>query len=130
MSEVPGTERESIRTLFTRLGDEFIALVRSEMRLAGGEVRENLIGAAGAVILLAVGLMFMSVAMLCLLGAAVVLIAQMTGLLTATLIVAAIATISGGIVIFIGIMKLRATELSPKRLSVNLRRDVETLEGD
>lgn len=130
MSELPVRERESIRELFSRLGDEFIVLVRSELRLAGGEVRENLVGAVSAVVLLATGLMFMSVAMLCLLGAAVVLIAKSTGLLAATLIVAAIAIILAGIAIGIGITKLRATDLSPKRLSANLRRDVETLKGD
>jgi uncharacterized membrane protein YqjE len=132
MSEAPQApaERESIRGLFTRLGDEFIALIRSELRLAGGEVRENLALAAGGFVAVAVGLMMVSVAMLCLLGAGVIFLAQYCGLLAAALIVAAIATILGGIAIFFGIRRLKATDLSPKRLAANLRRDVDTLKGD
>lgn len=123
-------KRESIRDLLKRLGDEFIALIRSELRLAGGEVRENLAEAAGALVLLAVGLMLVSVAMLCLLGAAVIFVSHYTGLLAAALIVGSIATIVGGIVIAAGVTRLKAADLAPKRLAANIRRDVETLKGD
>lgn len=123
-------ERTSIRDLIKRLGDEFVTLIRSELRLAGGEVRDNLAQAAGAFIALAVGLMLISVALLCLLGAGVVLLAQFTSLLAAALIVAAIATISGGIAIYFGVTRLKATSLVPEKLADNLRRDTEVLKGD
>ena len=114
-------QKPSIRDLFHRLGDEFMLLVRSELRLAGGEVRDNLSDAAGSLVVLSVGLMLFSVAMLCLLGAAVVFLAQFTSLLAAALIVAAFATILGGIAIMVGINGLKATSLAPKRAGAGLR---------
>lgn len=126
----PAAEKPSIRDLFHRLGDEFVLLVRSELRLAGGEVRDNLAHAARHVVVLAVGLMLMSVAMLCLLGAAVVFLAQFTSLLAAALIVAAIATILGGIAISVGIKGLQATEIVPTRAGTELRSLADTAEGD
>ena len=130
MSQVPAEGRESISGLFSRLGDEFIALVRSELRLAGGEVRANVMGAVGGIAMVAVGVMFMSVALICLLAGAVVAIAEATGLLAATLIVGAIAIILGGVAIYVGIAKLRATDLAPTRAAVSLKRDIDTLKGD
>jgi uncharacterized membrane protein YqjE len=123
-------ERESLRGLLRRLGDDFIALIRSELRLAGGEVRENVAEAAGAFVALAIGLMLVSVGMFCLLGAMVVFLAKFTGLLAAALIVAAIATILGGITIAVGIARLKTTALVPKRLAANLRMDAQTMKGD
>jgi uncharacterized membrane protein YqjE len=123
-------EKPSIRDLFHRLGDEFVLLVRSELRLAGGEVRDNLAQAARHIVVLAVGLMLFSVAMLCLLGAAVVFLAQFTSLLAAALIVAAIATILGGIAIYVGISGLQATELAPTRAGADLRSLADAVEGD
>lgn len=123
-------EKPSIRDLFHRLGDEFVLLVRSELRLAGGEVRDSLAQAAGNIVVLSVGLMLVSVAMLCLLGAAVVFLAQFTSLLAAALIVAAIATILGGIAIYVGINGLKATSLAPKRAGAGLRELAEKVEGD
>ncbi|MBC7520428.1 MAG: phage holin family protein [Sandarakinorhabdus sp.] len=123
-------ERDSLRGLLKRLGDDLIALIRSEVRLAGGEVRENLAQAAGAFTVLAIGLMLVSVGMFCLLGAMVVFLAKFTGLLAAALIVAAIATILGGIAIAVGITRLKSTELVPQRLAANLRQDADALKGD
>lgn len=123
-------ERDSLRGLLKRLGDDLIALIRSEVRLAGGEVRENLAQAAGAFTVLAIGLMLVSVGMFCLLGALVVFLAKFTGLLAAALIVAAIATILGGIAIAVGITRLKSTELVPQRLAANLRQDAELTKGD
>jgi uncharacterized membrane protein YqjE len=121
---------ESLRGLLKRLGDDLIALIRSEVRLAGGEVRENLAQAAGSFVVLAIGLMLVSVGMFCLLGALVVFLAKFTGLLAAALIVAAIATILGGIAIAVGIMRLKLTVLVPQRLAANLRQDADALKGD
>jgi uncharacterized membrane protein YqjE len=126
----PPDEKPSIRALVHRLGDEFVAFVRSEVRLAGGEVRDNLADAAGHLGVVALGLMLVSVAMLCLLGAFVVFLAQFTSLLAAALIVAAIATISGGIAIYIGVTGLKATNLAPRRAGADLRGDDEASEGD
>jgi uncharacterized membrane protein YqjE len=122
--------RESLRGLLKRLGDDFIALIRSELRLAGGEVRDNLADAAGALAALAIGMMLVSVGMFCLLGATVVFLAQFTGLLAAALIVAAIATILGGIAIAVGINRLKSTALVPERLAANLRQDADAMKGD
>ena len=122
--------RESIRGLIRRLGDDFIALIRSELRLAGGEVRANLVGALSGLILVGIGVMLISVAMLCLLGAAVAFLSQFVGLVFAALIVAAVAMILGGIALYAGTARLKATDLAPRRVAANLRRDVGKFKGD
>ncbi|MFZ4689045.1 MAG: phage holin family protein [Polymorphobacter sp.] len=126
----PAPRRDSIRDLLRRLGDDFIALIRSELRLAGGEVRENLAQASGSLLIVALGAMLVSVAMLCLLGAGVAWLAQSVGLVPAALIVAAVAIILGGMAIYTGIGRLKRTDLAPRRVAANLRRDAENLKGD
>ena len=120
----------SIGELLRRLVDDLLNLVRSELRLAGGEVRANLAGALGSLGAIVVGGLLISVAMLCLLGAGVAFLAQSVGIVAAALIVAGGATLLGAILIIAGIAKLKATELVPRRAVANLRRDAETLKGD
>jgi uncharacterized membrane protein YqjE len=122
--------RESLRVLLKRLGDDFIALIRSELRLAGGEVRANLADATGSLVIVMIGLMLVSVAMLCLLGAGVAFLSQFVGIVGAALIVAAIAIILGGMAIYVGVNQLKTTSIAPKRVAANLRRDVDKIKGD
>lgn len=126
----PAPERQSIAGLLKRLGDEFVALIRSELRLASGEVSANLAEAIGGLIAIGVGVVLVMAAMLCLLGAIVAFVSQFVGLVAAALIVAAVTMILGGIAIFVGAARLKATDLAPRRAVANLRRDVGTLKGD
>lgn len=130
MTEVTAPRRDTIRGLFRRLGEDFIALIRSEVRLAGGEVRANIAGAMGSLIVVLIGLMLVSVAVLCLIGAGVAWLSYYVGIVAAALIVASIAIISGVMAIYVGVKRLKATDLAPRRLAANLKRDVEKLKGD
>lgn len=120
----------SIGDLLRRLVDDLLNLVRSELRLASGEVRANVVGALGGLAVVAAGAMLVSVAMLCLLGAGVAFLAQSVGIVDAALIVAGTAILLGAALIYVGVGKLRTTQLAPRRSVANLRRDVDTLKGD
>lgn len=122
--------RDSVGDLLRRLVDEFIILVRSEMRLAGSEMRAKLGAALGSVAAIAVGALLLSLAMLCLLAAGIAALAQSVGFVWAALIVAGGALLVAGILIYTGVARLKATELAPARTVANLRRDAETLKGD
>lgn len=122
--------RASVGDLLRSLIDDIVVLIRAEIGVAGGEIRDNLADAVGSLAAVAVGMMFLSVATLCLLGAGVAALAQYTGLVAAALIVAAFASVVAGALIFIGIGRLKKLDLAPRRAVANLKRDMETLKGD
>ncbi len=126
----PPVRNASITQLLRRLIDDLLLLLRSEMRLAGSEVRANIQAVLGNMAALVIGIMLLSVAMLCLLGGTVAFLAQFTGLVAAAFIVSAVAGVIAGVLIYIGIGRLKSLELAPSRSIANLRRDVETLKGD
>lgn len=129
-SVVDRVGRASIGDLLRSLIDDIVVLIRAEMGVAGGEIRDNLADAVGSLAAVAVGMMFLSVATLCLLGAGVAALAQYTGLVAAALIVAAFASVVAGALILIGIGRLKKVDLAPRRAVANLKRDMETLKGD
>ncbi len=132
-AERPATgraHRTSVGDLLRQLVDDVIALVQSEIRLASGEIRDNIAGAVGSLATVAAGLMLLSVAMLCLLGALVVVLANFTGIIGAALIVGLVALVLGIGLIYGGATRLKATDLAPRRMTANLKRDVESLKGD
>ncbi len=121
--------RDSIGDLLRRLVDDMILLVRSELRLAGGEIRQKAAGAAGSVGAIVAGATLLSLATLCLVGAAVAWLAERVGLVPAALIVAAATAGVGALLIIVGIGRLRTTDLAPQRAVANLKRSVGTLTG-
>ena len=129
-TSLPQAPRLSIGDLLRQLVDEIISLVHSEIRLAGGEIRDNLAGAIGSLATVAAGLMLLSVAMLCLLGASVLWLSFYIGIIAASLVVGVIALVLGIGLIYGGASRLKATDLAPRRSTANLKRDVETLKGD
>lgn len=126
----PKAVDDSLSGLFRRLLDDLIMLVRSELRLAGGEVRSRIEESATSLAAIGLGAMLISVAMLCLLGAGVAFLAQYVGVTSAALIVAAGALAVAGGLIYWGISNLRSQQLAPSRAVANLKRNVELLEGD
>lgn len=121
---------DSIGGLFRRLVDDLINLVRSELRLAGSEVSGKIEESATSLGAIALGMILISVAMFCLLGAAVAFLAQFVGIIWAALIVAAVAIAIGGGLIYWGITSLQAQQLAPSRTVANLMRNAELLKGD
>lgn len=131
-SPLPAREpaRESLTDLFRRLIDDIVNLVRTEFQLARSEVGAKVSEAAGSLAAIAVGGMLAMVSTSCLIVAAIAWLAQRVGLVYATLIVAGVLAVFAGILIVSGVTKLQRMDLAPKRAAANLKRDIETLQGD
>lgn len=131
MTETPPPARPpGIGDLLRRLVDDVLQLFRSELHLALGEVRGNIGATLGSLAFIGIGAMLLSVAMLCLLGAGVAWLAQSVGIVAAALIVAAVAGVIAALCIAVGVARLKATQIAPRRAFANLARDAETLKGD
>lgn len=125
-----GGGRESVGELMRRLIDEVMILVRSEVRLAGSEMRAKATGALGSVGAIAAGGLLATLATGCLLVAAVAALAEVVGLVWAALIIGAVLLAVGGMLVLTGLAKLKKTQLAPERTIANLKRDALTLKGD
>lgn len=122
--------RLSLAELLRKLVDDIIGLMRSELRLAGSEMRSNIASAVGGLSLVAIGLVLFSVATLCLLGALVVWLSAFVGLVGAALAVGIGALLVGFGLIYGGAAKLQSTDLAPRRAAANLKHNVERLKGE
>lgn len=123
-------QRESLGALFKRLVDDLVNLVRSEFRLARSEVGIKLAQAASSLAAVAVGGMLAMVSTSCLIVAAIAWLAQRVGLVDAALIAAGVLALLGGGLIALGVAKLQRLDLAPKRAAANLKRNLDTLQGD
>ena len=104
-------------------------LVRSEVELARAEVSENMNKAVGALISIAVALVFAIVALNTISAALVGLLSNITGLGAgvSSLIVAVVFAIIAFIFLSKGKSDLKARSLAPTRTVTNVRRDAETV---
>jgi uncharacterized membrane protein YqjE len=121
---------DSISGLFRRLVDDLINLVRSELRLAGNEVRGKVEESAVSLGAIVLGIILISVAMFCLLGATIAFLAQFMDVHWAALLVAVTALAIGGGLIYWGIRSLQTRDLAPTLAVANIRRNAELLKGD
>lgn len=121
---------DSIAGLFRRLVDDLINLVRSELRLAGREVQGKVEESAVSLGAIIFGIILISVAMFCLLGALIAFLATFMDVHWAALIVAAAALAIGGGLIYWGFRTLQAQDLAPTRAVANIKRNAELLKGD
>jgi uncharacterized membrane protein YqjE len=126
----PATADDSIGGLFRRLIDDLINLVRSELRLAGSEVKGKVEESAVSLGAITLGIILISVAMFCLLGALIAFLSQFVDVHWAALIVAVSALAIGGGLIYWGIRTLQAQDLAPSRAAANIKRNAELLKGD
>ena len=126
----PAHGQESIGALVRRLVDEMVYLVRSEFRLARSEMRASAISASGSLAAMAVGAMLISVALFCLLAGVVAWLAQSVGVVAAAFIVAGVSAVFGGVLIAVGIARLKSIDFAPARAVANLKRSAETFKGD
>ena len=126
----PEPPRESLAELFRRLIDDIVGLVRTEVQLARSEVSAKGAEAAGSVAAIAVGGLLALVSTSCLLVATIAWLAQHVGLVAATLIIAGVMGVVSAILIAGGVTKLQRMDLAPRRTVANLKRDIDTLQGD
>ena len=126
----PAPPRESLAELFRRLIDDVVSLVRTELQLARSELGAKVSEAMGSLAAIAVGGMLALVATSCLLVATIAWLAQHVGLVGATLIIAGVMGVAAAVLIAGGVTKLQRMDLAPKRTVANLKRDIDTLQGD
>ena len=120
----------SLGELLTRLVEDVIVLIRAELRLASTEMRGKAAAAGGSFAAIAAGMMLLSVALICLLGAGIAFLALYVGIVAAALIFAGVTALIGGILIFGGIHKVKNLDLAPRRSIAMLKRSAETLKGE
>jgi len=127
---VAATEPASIGELLRRLIEDIGNLFRAELRLARSEVVAGAASARGGVVAVAAGATFMTASLLALLAAAIGWLAPYVGVGLAAFIVSVASAVLGGVLIAVGIGKIRLVRLTPTRAFARLKRDAEALNGD
>ncbi len=119
----------SIGDLLRQLVDDGNHLIRTEIRLAKAEVRDNLMSAARSGVGVGLGGVLMLGAVFTLLGAAVVFLTPVVGAGWAAVIVGVAAFALGGALIAGAVSKLKHASVVPDRTVRSVRRDAEKI-GD
>lgn len=116
-----------IMSLMSEVGSDLAYLVQTEFRLARAEMGEKVGSVADAGVWLAIG------ALLGLAGLIVLLFDVARWITVAglpaewsLLVVAAVALVVGGLVVLVGVARLRSSELVPNRTLEQMREDYET----
>jgi uncharacterized membrane protein YqjE len=120
-----GRTRESFRDLLGQLAGHSVALFRDEIELAKQEVQGGVQCALGGLVTVVIGVILAQAALLALCAAAVIGLAPRLGLGNSTLIVGTGLAVIGGVVGFIGLQRLRATDLKPRKTFQALTGDQE-----
>lgn len=119
------SDRRSTPGLFADLFGQTTRLVSSEFALARAEVSEKITQAVGGIALLVGGAVFLIGAVNVLLAAAVAaLVNAGVSAPLASLIVAAVVGIVGGLLCWNGLNNLKVSRLAPTRTAEQVRRDV------
>jgi cytochrome c biogenesis protein CcdA len=120
------TNEPSLGQLFVDLSNDLSHLVRQELALAKAEVTENIDRGRQGVILMAAGGIIAFAGVLVLLAAAVIVVGHLIdSYWLSALIVGAIVTIIGLVVLFSGKGKLDRMNLVPKKTINSLERDAQ-----
>ena len=114
----------SISSLLKDIVGNVQQIVRSEIRLASVEVRQEAGKAGRSAALLMVGGAIAVLALGCALIAAISLLATIVALWSAALIVAAVAGVVGGIFIAAGLKRMRQVTMTPTRTLAALEENV------
>jgi hypothetical protein len=122
-------EERSLRQLVADLGTSLGTLFRQEIQLARAETAEKISQAGAAVGAIAAGGMLGLAALIVLLEAIVIAIAD-AGLppAAAAAIVGVVVAIVAGVLVYMGMRALRATNLAPHRTVDALKRDAHVVE--
>lgn len=122
-----GMQRESFGELLGELANNSAALVRDEIELAKQEMTEKVSGLRSGAITLAIGGLISFVALLTLTAAAVAGLAHVMDTGLAALLVGAVLAVIGGSIAFMGIGRLKRTNLKPEQTIETLEEDKEWL---
>ncbi|MBV8972180.1 MAG: phage holin family protein [Sphingomonadaceae bacterium] len=122
-------EESSIADLLRQLVEDGNHLVRTEIRLAKAEVRDNVAAAVRGSAGIGVGAVLLLGAVFTLLGAAVAFLTPLVGAGWAAVIVGVAALVIGGVLIMAGAKKLSASSLVPDKTVRSVKRDAETIRG-
>ncbi len=117
------TEQRSLGELFSELASETGALVRNEVQLAKVEMTAKARTAGRDAAIVAAGGSIAVLGVMALLAALILAIGTLIPLWASALIVGAMVTITGGILVVMGIRAFRALDVAP-------RETIETLEED
>jgi uncharacterized membrane protein YqjE len=107
--------QESLPELLGRLATESAALVRDEISLAEQELKEKAAGFRPGIVLVSIGAVLGSIAVMTLCAAAVIGLGQLIGYGLAALIIAVFLAIASGVVLSIGIVYIRQVNLKPEQ---------------
>lgn len=113
-----------IGTVFSDLAGEIAALVRNEIRLAKTEMAEKIRRMLVGLVLAAIGVFLMIFALVFVLEAAVggLMLLGLSFALS-SLIVAVIGLLVGGIIVWLGIRRLKVGKLSESKTAQQFKRD-------
>ncbi len=119
----------SIAGLIRQLIEDANHLVRTEIRLAKAEFRDNLAATKAGAGAIAIGGILLLGAIFTLLGAAVGFLTPLVGAGFAGLIVGLSAAVIGGLLVVIGGKKLTSASLMPDRAVASVKHDAATIKG-
>jgi hypothetical protein len=119
--------RESLTELLGELANESSALVRDEIELAKQEMNERIVGLKAGAVLTAAGSGVALLGLLSLTATAVIALAQVVGFLYSALIIGVALLVIGGIVISLGVSRLKQTSLRPEQTIETMRENKEWL---
>lgn len=120
---------DSIATLLRQLVDDGNHLVRTEIKLAKAELRDNVASAAKGAAGVGIGAVLLLGAVFTLLGAAVGFLTPLVGAGWAAVIVGLVTLAVGGALIVSGISKLKISSIVPDRTIKSVKRDAEAIKG-
>ena len=116
---------QSLGTLFADLSDKTTSLIRQEITLAKQEVTEKLKRALKDVVFFAIGAFIAYIGLLALIAAAALGLSLILPAWVATLIVAVVVLLVGGLLVLAGVNSLRNINLKPERTIETLRDDAK-----
>jgi uncharacterized membrane protein YqjE len=108
-------ERESWKVSLQRFNSDISSLVEREGQLIRTEMNEKVTQIKGASISVAAGGAMLFVGLLCIAATAIILLAMVTKLWLATVIVTVAFLVIGGIMVSGGLKKLEADKLKPNK---------------
>jgi len=123
----PDSQQESFGTLLSQLANNSAALVRDEIALAKQEMSEKVSSFKSGVIVLAIGAGIGLLATLTLLAAAVIGLGNIIGPGYSALLIGGVLAIIAGIIIAVGMGRLKHTSLKPEQTIETLEEDKEWL---
>ena len=120
---------ETIADLLRQLVDDGNHLVRTEIRLAKSEFRDNVATIGRGAVGIGIGAVLLLGAVFTLLGGAVGFLSPLVGAGWAAVIVGLVALAIGGGLIMTGVNKLKMSSLAPDRTVKSVKHDAEMISG-